>query len=61
MDVSMDVFVSQFSCFLPMTERRHEGLSAGSWGSPFGDDLLETLEAQPFDSVFAVLGPIFEA
>lgn len=59
MDVSMDVFVNQFACFLPMTEWHFDVRSAEPWRSPFGD-LAEALQDQPFEAV-SELGRIFEA
>jgi hypothetical protein len=60
MDVSMDVFVNQFACFLPMTERHFDVLAVGPWRSLFGEELAEALGGQPFEAVHA-LGRILEA
>lgn len=61
LEIPMDVFVGQFSCFLPMTRAFDEPSQPGPWRSSFADDDQDrVLGGALFDDILAAVRPLYE-
>lgn len=55
-DLSMDAFVGQFACFLPMNGLFDEPVGTpGPWRSAFADDDQDPMGGEVFDDILAAI------